>query len=127
MKKADGVGRRLAYAALLASSAVLLLLMVVGSFNSVQRTSWNASALRVEVTQLPSMGDGWLLNSGSAKELEQLPGIGPVLAGRIIENREADGPFVFPEDVMEVKGIGEKTFAGIMRWLEENPDLAYPE
>jgi competence protein ComEA len=53
------------------------------------------------------------INMASATELEALPGIGPVLAQRIIEFREANGPFRRPEDIKNVKGIGDSTFGRI--------------
>lgn len=47
------------------------------------------------------------LNRSSAAELEELPGVGPVLAARIVEYREANGPFSAVEDLLDVGGIGE--------------------
>jgi competence protein ComEA len=46
------------------------------------------------------------LNRASQSELESLPGIGPVIAGRIVAYRQAHGPFLKIEDLLEVKGIG---------------------
>jgi competence protein ComEA len=46
------------------------------------------------------------LNRGDAATLESLPGIGPALAARVIEYREANGPFQSVEQLLEVKGIG---------------------
>lgn len=51
------------------------------------------------------------LNAATAQELEELPGVGPVLAERIILRREEQGPFAAPEDVLQVPGIGPATFA----------------
>ena len=48
------------------------------------------------------------INLAEAEELETLPGIGPVLAERIIEFREKNGPFSNAEDLSKVPGIGEK-------------------
>jgi competence protein ComEA len=46
------------------------------------------------------------INLADAGQLDQLPGIGPVLADRIIANRTAEGPFVTLDDLQRVSGIG---------------------
>ncbi|MBL0060659.1 MAG: ComEA family DNA-binding protein [bacterium] len=53
------------------------------------------------------------VNSATAEELERLPGVGPVLASRIIEEREANGPFVSADDLERVSGIGPKKIAAM--------------
>jgi competence protein ComEA len=50
------------------------------------------------------------LNSATVSELESLPGIGAVLAQRVIAYRASVGRFLVVEDLREVKGIGAKTF-----------------
>jgi competence protein ComEA len=50
------------------------------------------------------------INTASVEELTQLKGIGPNHAAKIIEFREKNGPFKIPEDIMQVPGIGQKTF-----------------
>lgn len=53
------------------------------------------------------------INLASAGELEGLPGVGPVLAQRIVEHRERHGPFSTVEDLLDVSGIGEAKLAAI--------------
>ena len=53
------------------------------------------------------------VNGGDIYELVELPGIGETLARAIVEEREARGPFQYPEDLMFVRGIGEKRLEAI--------------
>ncbi len=53
------------------------------------------------------------INTADATALESLPGIGPALAQRILDYRQAQGPFARIEDIQEVSGIGPATFAKI--------------
>lgn len=47
------------------------------------------------------------INSASKEEIDRLPGIGPTLAGRIVEYRQANGPFQNASDLKKVRGISE--------------------
>lgn len=62
----------------------------------------------------PGEPDGLIsLNHASATELEALPGVGPVLAERIVAHRESSGPFREVEDLLQVAGIGEAKLASL--------------
>jgi competence protein ComEA len=64
----------------------------------------------------PAMGAGSAgidLNRATASELEELPGVGPVLAARIVAYRESNGPFDAVEDLLDVGGIGEAKLVGM--------------
>jgi competence protein ComEA len=50
------------------------------------------------------------LNTATAAELTELPGVGPKTAARIVEYRQKKGPFKKPEELMNVQGVGEKSF-----------------
>jgi competence protein ComEA len=51
------------------------------------------------------------INRASEKEFDSLPGIGPVIAARIIAYRKANGPFSIVDDLQKVSGIGSAKFA----------------
>lgn len=51
------------------------------------------------------------VNTAGVGELALLPRIGPAVAQRIVEHREANGPFAQPTELLLVRGIGDRTFA----------------
>ena len=62
----------------------------------------------------PKGGDGRIdINSASRSELMDLPGIGNVLSGRIVDYRTQNGAFSKIEDIRNVSGIGEKRYEAI--------------
>ncbi|MDI6709971.1 MAG: ComEA family DNA-binding protein [Bacillota bacterium] len=61
----------------------------------------------------PQPGGRININTADAATLDQLPGIGPSLAARIIQYRQENGPFASVEDLVNVPGIGEKKLADL--------------
>ena len=57
------------------------------------------------------------LNAATYKDLVKLPGIGPVMAKRILEFRATNGRFRRLQDLRKVKGIGAKTYEKLTPWL----------
>ena len=57
------------------------------------------------------------INTADAETLQQLPGIGPALAERIVAERAANGPFADAADLTRVSGIGEKTVQAIAPYI----------
>lgn len=59
-------------------------------------------------------GDGLVaINTAPSEELQQLPGVGPVLAERIVHHRQTSGPFESVDDLLDVPGIGENKLASL--------------
>ena len=57
------------------------------------------------------------INTADARQLALLPGIGPATGERIVAWRDENGPFKKATDLMQVKGIGDKTFERISPYL----------
>ncbi len=89
----------------------------VGTSQSVRiETERTGEELPVEIpspTPLPA-GERVDLNTAGVEELQALPGIGEKRAADIVADREANGPFRYPEDLTRVKGIGEETVRALL-------------
>ena len=62
------------------------------------------------------------VNAADVPELIQIPGIGDVLATRIVESRQKDGPFADLDDLRRVRGIGPKTLERVRPYLLPMPE-----
>jgi competence protein ComEA len=89
------------------SAVTMVVVMLAGGTGRAQTggaRDRSAKPVRVEGALLVN------LNSATAAELQALPNIGPATAARIIEYRQKSGGFKKVEDLMNIKGIGEKSF-----------------
>ena len=97
----------------------LSLLVVSAScrWQSSQAGNESTPPVRQERTPLPSNafepGNRLDINSAGSPELESLPGIGPVLAGRIVEFRLKNPPFRRVEEILIIRGIGRRKFEAL--------------
>ena len=57
------------------------------------------------------------INTATAAQLTELPGVGEKLAARIVEFRQKQGPFKSTQELMNVKGIGEKNLQKLQQYL----------
>ena len=57
-------------------------------------------------------------NAAGEEDLDRLPGVGPAVAGRIVQVRQDHGPFAEPGDLLSVPGVGPATLARITPYLE---------
>jgi competence protein ComEA len=65
----------------------------------------------------PRPGPQVNINAATAEQLEELPGVGPKTAARIVEYRQKNGGFKKVEDLMNVRGLGEKNFLKIKPFI----------
>ena len=105
----------------LAARTVVLVALVIG-----------AQAWLVAQKAQPAKGDAATtpavinINTATVEQLDTLPGVGPKVAARIIEYRQKNGQFKKIEDLMNVRGIGEKNFLKIRNRLTVGPAKPAP-
>ncbi len=76
-----------------------------------------AAAAAADTTADPTATRKVNINQASAAQLALLPRVGAKAAERIVEYRKTHGPFSQPEQLMEVKGIGEKLYGQLKPYL----------
>ena len=87
-------------------TTIVLVLGLFATFASAQEPARPAA----KATSSASSGTPINLNTATVAQLETLPGIGKSTAERILEYRQKNGGFKKVEDLMNVRGIGEKSF-----------------
>ncbi|HEY7820666.1 MAG TPA: helix-hairpin-helix domain-containing protein [Vicinamibacteria bacterium] len=90
--------------------ALTLCLPMVALSDQSQEKAASTAELRVDI------------NEADVEELTKLPGIGEQMAKRIVAYREENGPFEKAEELMNVRGIGEKSFLKLRPHLTVGSD-----
>jgi competence protein ComEA len=85
-------------------TAILLAMAISGAALGAQSSTARQTPADAQA------GPALNLNTATAAQLEALPGIGKATADRILEYRQKSGGFKKVEDLMNVRGIGEKSF-----------------
>ena len=81
---------------------------VLDSLNLARRVADGEQIVVPRAGDVEPAGGGLInLNQADATQLEQLPGVGPVLAARIVADRDANGPFSTVDDLGRVPGVGD--------------------
>ena len=88
--------------------SVLALVAVLVCFSP-----WSADAQRASKPPVAATTEVVNLNTGTAAQIASLPGIGIKTAELVVQYREKNGPFKKIEEIMNVKGVGEKSFLRI--------------
>lgn len=87
-----------------------------GDFRLITAASAETSVI-TESSQAAHANTPVDLNTATVEELTTLPGIGEVIAQRIVTYRQTHGPFTSLEELMQVEGIGEKRIEGIRNYV----------
>ena len=106
------------YYVCMAIISVSIILLIYGHFRP-NKSHYTSAHPAATMPPLWGFAADSIVNSGDARELDTLPGVGEVISQRIIETRKLIHGFRIPADLMLVKGIGEKTLEKIMNALEE--------
>ena len=117
-------------AALMVGSGIILYQRTHPGFAPQLKLEKNDVDSAGEIEYLSSSGQEEIaidLNRATAAELQLLPGVGPALSRRIVEYRESQGEFDRIEDVMQVSGIGPRTFEAIKVYLTVNDKAEGPD
>ena len=119
MHAAHRFARKAMAGILLATCALLLILSVILSYREKRTEAFAASGRAAPaVTEIALPTGDVDVNGGDLTELTRLPGVGPVIGQAILEERERRGPYFYPEDLLDVRGIGDKTLAGFRDRLD---------
>jgi len=104
---------------------IVLSILAVVSLVAVQPLAAAAQTAPARAAAKPAAPSGQVnINTASVAEFDALPGIGAKTAALIVEYRQKNGPFKKVEELMNVRGIGEKNFLKLKPQLTVSPAKA---
>lgn len=89
---------------------IALLATLACMFAAIPARAQQIAPKKTEAAAKPASTVMVNINTATAAEFEALPGVGPKMAARIVEYRQKNGPFKKVEELMNVRGLGEKNF-----------------
>ena len=103
-----GKGTKTEIFCLLLTAAFVVILVAVRLLGGGGGGGYTVTTQHPGPTELPQV-ERINVNTADEAELQRLPGIGAMLAQRIVDHREANGPFAAVEELLQVEGIGPST------------------
>jgi competence protein ComEA len=100
--------------------AILAMALIASPSTSQAQGAKPAAAAKARATTNQPVN----LNAATAAQLQTLPGVGASTAQRIVDYRQKNGSFKKIEELMNVKGIGEKSFLKLKPLITVNADKA---
>ncbi len=122
MKKPGTSRKKKILGVILLAAALCSCLSGLTSVRSGVRERYGATGRGGAFSSPPGPDGSVSVNYGDAEELMSLPGIGEHMAGLILDEREANGLFHYPEDLLVVKGIGPAKLRKMMPMLDMTAD-----
>ena len=89
---------------------ILTVAALATTWNVVSPMAMTGQSPRAQQTPAPASAPALNLNTATQADLEKLPGVGASTAKAILEYRQKNGGFKKIEELMNIKGIGEKSF-----------------
>jgi competence protein ComEA len=106
-----------------AGRLVVVAVLLIGSASAIARAGQQSPLAFVGQSQAPTAPAAPKLdiNTATATQLDALPGVGPRTAELILEYRQAHGGFKKIEELMNIRGIGEKSFLELRELVTVGP------
>jgi competence protein ComEA len=101
-----------------------VLVCVLSALMTMAPATARAQGRAAKSKPAPAVSTPVNLNTATAADLEALPGVGAATARLIIEHREKNGGFKKVEELMNIKGIGEKSFLKLKPMVVVSPQKA---